>query len=73
MNGSWSMDFMGDSLVSGRKFRTLNVMDGWNRETLAMEIDTSISAKRVIRVLERVVAEKGKQGKIRVDNGPEFI
>lgn len=72
LNQSWSMDFMSDSLVCGRKFRTLNVIDDYNREALAIEVDTSLSAKRVIRVLERVIEEHGKPCTIRVDNGPEF-
>jgi putative transposase len=72
VNKSWSMDFMSDSLVSGRKFRTLNVMDDCSREALAIEIDTSLSSKRVIRVLERIIEHRGKPLVIRVDNGPEY-
>ena len=71
-NESWSMDFMSDALVDGRKVRTLNIIDDCNREALAIEVDTSISAKRVIRVLERVIKQRGKPKVIRVDNGPEF-
>ena len=54
MNKSWSMDFMSDSLVDGRRFRLLNVMDDYNRESLAIEVDTSLPTLRVIRVLERL-------------------
>jgi len=72
INKSWSMDFMSDSLVSGRKFRTLNIMDDCSREALAIEVDTSLSSKRVIRVLERVIQQRGKPSIIRVDNGPEY-
>jgi putative transposase len=72
INQSWSMDFMSDSLVSGRKFRTLNVMDDCSREALAIEIDTSLSSKRVTRVLERIIEHRGKPRVIRVDNGPEY-
>ena len=71
-NESWSMDFMSDSLMDGRKLRTLNIIDDCNREALAIEIDTSLSAKRVIRVLKRIIAWRGKPKVIRVDNGPEF-
>jgi putative transposase len=71
-NESWSMDFMSDSLADGRKLRTLNIIDDCNREALAIEIDTSISSKRVTRVLERVIKQRGKPKTIRVDNGPEF-
>jgi putative transposase len=73
MNVSWSMDFMTDSLLSGRKFRTLNLMDDYNREALAIEVDTSLPAERVIRVLDQVTEWRGKPNRIRVDNGPEFI
>lgn len=72
INESWSMDFMSDSMVSGRKFRTLNIIDDCTREALTIEIDTSLSAKRVTRVLDRLVSERGKPKSIRVDNGPEF-
>lgn len=73
INASWSMDFMTDSLLSGRKFRTLNLMDDFNREALAIEIDTSLPAERVIRVLDQVTDWRGTPARIRVDNGPEFI
>ena len=73
LNQSWSMDFMSDSLMSGRRFRTLNLIDDYNREALAIEVDTALPAERVIRVLEEVVEYRGKPQQIRVDNGPEFI
>lgn len=72
INQNWSMDFMSDSLANGRKFRTLNIIDDCNREALAIEIDTSICAKRVIRTLEQIILWRGKPACIRVDNGPEF-
>lgn len=73
MNQTWSMDFMQDSLESGRKFRCLNLIDDFNRECLAIEIDTSLSGQRVVRVLERAIELRGKPKEIRTDNGPEFI
>lgn len=73
INASWSMDFMSDSLLSGRKFRVLNLLDDFNREALAIEVDTSFRAERVIRVLEQVSEWRGLPERIRVDNGPEFI
>jgi len=73
LNMGWSMDFMTDSLVDGRRFRLLNIMDDYNRESLAVEVDTSLPAARVIRVLERLVEYRGTPQSIRVDNGPEFI
>ena len=72
INSSWSMDFMSDSLMGIRKFRTFNVMDDCSREALAIEIDTSLSSKRIIRTLERIIEKRGKPKTIRTDNGPEF-
>lgn len=72
-NRVWSIDFMSDSLVDGRKFRLLNIIDDFNRESLAVEVDTSLPSFRVIRVLERLIAQRGKPANIRCDNGPEFI
>ena len=59
INQSWSMDFMSDSMVNGRRFRTFNRIDDCTREVLAIEIDTSLSSKSIIRILERVVLERG--------------
>lgn len=72
-NAFWSMDFMSDALVSGRKFRTLNVIDDFNRESLAIEIDFSLPAERVVRVLDQIALLRGYPLFIRVDNGPELI
>jgi putative transposase len=72
INQSWSMDFMSDSMVGGRRFRTFNLIDDCTREVLAIEIDTSLSSKRIIRTLERVILDRGKPNIIRTDNGPEF-
>jgi putative transposase len=72
-NQMWSIDFMSDALLDGRKFRLLNVIDDFNRESLAIEVDTSLPSLRVIRVLEHLVKQRGKPANIRTDNGPEFI
>lgn len=72
-NESWSMDFMQDRLMNGRKIRTFNLIDDFNREVLAIDIDTSLSGERVKRILERVIEMKGKPRQVRSDNGPEFI
>jgi len=72
-NKVWSIDFMSDSLWDGRKFRTLNIIDDFNRRVLAIEADTSLPTLRVIRVLERLKDSRGLPEIIRVDNGPEFI
>jgi len=71
-NAVWAVDFMSDTLYGGRRFRTLNVLDEGVREGLAIEIDTSLPAARVIRVLEQVVAWRGQPQAIRLDNGPEL-
>jgi putative transposase len=72
-NLSWSIDFMSDSLVCGRAFRTFNILDDFNREALWIEVDTSLPAERVIRVLEMIISWRGCPKQIRMDNGPEFI
>ncbi|MFN9327079.1 MAG: IS3 family transposase, partial [Flavobacteriales bacterium] len=69
----YSIDFMHDSLWDGRSYRLLNVIDDYNREVLAIEVDTSLPALRVIRVLERIKSVRPLPKMIRVDNGPEFI
>lgn len=72
-NQVWSIDFVSDRLVDGRRFRVLNIIDDFNRESLAIEIDTSLPARRVIRVLVKLIAQRGCPAYIRCDNGPEFI
>lgn len=68
----YSMDFMSDSLATGRGFRTLNIVDDYTRECLAIEVDMSLSGERVARVLDRLV-ESGRKPKVIVlDNGPEL-
>lgn len=68
----WSLDFMRDTLASGRVFRTLNVVDDATRECLAIEVDTSLSGHRVGRVLDTIARERGRYpSRIVLDNGPE--
>jgi putative transposase len=69
----WSMDFMHDTLYCGKRFRTLNIIDEGVREALAIEVDTSLPAERVIRVLEQLKDSHPLPEQIRVDNGPELI
>ena len=72
-NQTWSLDFMSDALSNGRTFRTLNVIDDFNREALWIEVDTSLPAQRVVQVLEQLLDWRGKPARIRMDNGPELI
>lgn len=72
-NVTWSLDFMHDSLASGKTIRTLNIIDDFNREALSISIDTSLTARRVIRELNKLVEWRGKPDKVRSDNGPELI
>ncbi len=72
LNQSWSIDFMHDALVCGRRLRTFNVVDDVNREALAIEIDLNIPAQRVVRVLDRIAANRGYPLKMRMDNGSEL-
>ena len=73
INEVWSTDFMHDQLADGRCFRVLNVLDDYNRQGLAMEIDLSLPSARVIRTLEQIIEWRGKPKVIRNDNGPEYI
>lgn len=68
----YSMDFMSDSLATGRVFRALNIVDDYTRECLTIEVDTSISGERVVRVLDRLVESGRKPKEMVVDNGPEL-
>lgn len=69
----WSVDFMSDALACGRRFRTFNVVDDFNREALHIEIDTSINSNRLVRIFEQLKQRHGLPQVIRSDNGPEFL
>ena len=73
LNECWSMDFMSDATTDGRKFRTFNVLDDFNRECLAIKISRSLPAKKVIEILDELALWRGYPKKIRTDNGPEYI
>jgi putative transposase len=72
-NEVWSADFMSDAQWSGRRFRTFNVIDDYNREALRIEIDTILPARRIVRALDEIVEIRGKPVGLRMDNGPELI
>lgn len=71
-NVEWAMDFMSDALTDGRRMRTLNIVEHYNRECLGIHVGRSITAKSVITYLEQRIEKYGKPQNIRTDNGPEF-
>lgn len=71
-NEHWSMDFVADAFSDGQRFRALTIMDNFTRESVAIEVDTSLSGQRVIRVLDWLNLIQGLPETIIVDNGPEF-
>ncbi len=71
-NQCWSLDFVHDQLVTGRRFRILNIVDDVTRECLAAIPDTSISGARVVRELTALIAKHGQPGMIVSDNGTEL-
>ncbi|MFB3778005.1 MAG: integrase core domain-containing protein [Bryobacteraceae bacterium] len=72
-NQEWAMDFAMDGLARGRAVRALAVVDEYTRACLAIEVDGCLSSRRVTRVLEWVIGQRGKPEALRCDNGPEFI
>jgi putative transposase len=72
INERWSLDFVHDSLQTGRRIRTLNIVDDYTRECLAIEVDTSLSGGRVARALDAIGAARGFPQTIVMDNGTEL-
>ena len=73
INVCWSMDFMHDQLRNGRSYRLFNVIDDFNREGLAIDVDFSLPSERVVRALNQIIEWRGKPKQLRCDNGPEYI
>jgi putative transposase len=71
-NERWSMDFVTDSIVTGRRFRALVIVDDYSRGCPVIEVDTSLGGRRVVQVLERLAETRGLPDVITIDNGPEF-
>lgn len=71
-NQEWALDFAHDAISAGRAIRVLSVVDAYTRECLALEVDTSFASRRVTRVLDEVIAQRGRPLAVRCDNGPEL-
>lgn len=71
-NQRWAMDFVFDTLIQGRRFKVLTLIDVFTRECLVLLVDLSIGGKRVARVLDEVGELRGFPEAITIDNGPEF-
>jgi putative transposase len=71
-NQEWALDFVHDVVESGRTIRVLSVADAYTRECLGLEVDTSFASRRVTRVLDQIIAQRGVPATIRCDNGPEL-
>ncbi len=72
-NQVWAYDFTFDRCANGQTLKSLSIVDEWTRECLAIEVATSLTAERVIAVLERLFAQHRAPQVLRSDNGPEFI
>jgi len=71
-NQEWALDFAHDVVAAGRTIRVLSVVDTYTRECLALEVDTGFASRRVTRVLDEIIARRGRPLSIRCDNGPEL-
>jgi putative transposase len=71
-NQEWALDFVSDSLESGRSIRFLTIVDSYTRECPAIEVDGSLSSRRVTRTLDKIIEVRGAPASLRCDNGPEF-
>jgi len=72
INERWSLDFVQDSLQSGRRFRALTIVDDFTRESLGIEVDFSLSGARMARVLDMIGSIRGFPECIVLDNGSEM-
>ena len=71
-NQRWSLDFVSDALMDGRRFRILCVVDDFSRECLGLVADTSLSGSRVARELDKIIYTRGKPRTVVSDNGTEL-
>jgi putative transposase len=72
LNQTWALDFMTETLHDGRRVRLLTMIDEGNREGLEIAMGVSLPSRRVVRILNELVALHGRPSAVRVDNGPEF-
>ena len=72
VNQAWSMDFVSDQLVDGRRIRALTIVDVFSREALAIEVGQRMRSENVVEVCNRLVAQRDKPKRVFVDNGSEF-
>lgn len=68
-NQEWAIDFASDLAASGQKLRVFSVVDAFTRECLALETDSSLPSRRVTRVLQRIIDQRGRPEFLRSDNG----
>lgn len=71
-NQRWSMDFIHDSLVTGRRFRALTIVDDFTRQSPAIRVDTCLGGAEVVQALQQIALFRKLPEVITVDNGPEF-
>jgi putative transposase len=72
-NEVWAYDFVFDARANGQKLKCLTLIDEFTKESLRIYIAGSIKDKRVIQVLEEVIAQRGYPKVLRSDHGPEFV
>jgi putative transposase len=72
VNKCWSLDYMSDALMNGRRFRTANIIDDYNREALGIRAGFSLPAERVTEFLDEIAGIRGYPNEVRVDNGLRF-
>jgi len=72
-NTQWTLDFISDAFLSGRKFRVLSIVDEFTRECLALRADVSQPSTKVVAALEELASCRGVPQRLIIDNGPEFV
>lgn len=71
-NERWSMDFVSNTTSSGKKFRVFTLLDEVTRESLALEVDSSITGSAVGQFLDKAGLFRGYPKELLSDNGSEF-